>query len=530
MTATHDPQPYATLTPNAYQILLALTLLCPLAHQASAQFEITSPIVLPAERALDPTGVVSAERMEMQLRQQEERARQMRQNQNQMQRQSQPAGLPTPPIRSNTPAPGNGWIELNTPTTITNSGIQSGTQSFVQPGPQTFEDGITFSDDDGSGYVYSDGYEEGFWGDLDCDCRKCRRQHLFGKCWECCKPDIGGWLAAGFYDNAHGGDGSFGQTPLGFNNIEGPQFNQGWLYLDKSVERGGGWDFGYRLDFLFGADGPDTQAFGDESFDFDWNTSGQYGFALPQLYVEAAYGNTSVKAGRFYTIIGYEVVQAPDNFFYSHAYTFYYNEPFTHTGILAQHDFSDAWTFYAGYTFGWDSGFSNGNDGATFLGGVTWSPSEYFSVTYATSIGDPGDDPIGSSDTYLQSIVFDTQLTDNLEWVLQSDFQNRQSAVSDGRSFGLVNYLFYTWDDYTSFGFRYEWFRDGRGLAGLAGASENFHAFTLGLNRRITDRFMVRPEVRFDFADRDAGFAGEAFDRGTENTQFTFGSQAIWTF
>ena len=42
---------------------------------------------------------------------------------------------------------------------------------------------------------------------------------------------------------------------------------------------------------------------------------GIYGFALPQVYGEVAMGDLSVKMGHFFTIIGYEVVTAPDNFF-----------------------------------------------------------------------------------------------------------------------------------------------------------------------------------------------------------------------
>ena len=57
-----------------------------------------------------------------------------------------------------------------------------------------------------------------------------------------------------------------------------------------------------------------------------------------KLYFEAGYGDLTVKIGHFYTIIGWEVVTAPDNFFYSHAYTMYNSEPFTHTGVLATYN------------------------------------------------------------------------------------------------------------------------------------------------------------------------------------------------
>ena len=66
-----------------------------------------------------------------------------------------------------------------------------------------------------------------------------------------------------------------------------------------------------------------------------WDRNGGYGWAIPQLYAEVGYGDFSVKMGHFYTLVGYEVVTAPDNFFYSHALTMFNSEPFTHTGVLA---------------------------------------------------------------------------------------------------------------------------------------------------------------------------------------------------
>ena len=46
------------------------------------------------------------------------------------------------------------------------------------------------------------------------------------------------------------------------------------------------------------------------------------------------YNDWKIKLGHFYTPIGYEVVPANGNFFYTHAYTMQYGEPFTHTGVL----------------------------------------------------------------------------------------------------------------------------------------------------------------------------------------------------
>lgn len=247
------------------------------------------------------------------------------------------------------------------------------------------------------GGIVSDIVDGGFLGGMLDGCLggqncNCEVTTCDSGCDVCCH-EFGGWLAWGSYWNSHGIDTSFGNAPLGFNNITGPQLNQAWLYLTREAQTGGGLDWGYRIDGLWGADGPDTTSFGDGSWDSGWTTSGQYGFAIPQLYGEIAYNKMRVKLGHFYTIIGYEVVQAPDNFFYSRPYTMYYNEPFTHSGILMERSVGDTVTTYCGWTAGWDTGFSNGNNGSVYLGGLSWTPSDKVTTTYEMTMGDPGDDP-----------------------------------------------------------------------------------------------------------------------------------------
>ncbi len=358
--------------------------------------------------------------------------------------------------------------------------------------------------------------------------------------------DFGGWLAWGASDNDFGIDGPQGNVPLGFNNIgEHIVLNQAWLYAGKEAETGNGLDWGFRCDFLFGVDGPDTTAFGDGSWDTSWQTSNQYGFAMPQLYGELAIGKTRIKAGHFYTIIGYEVVQAPDNFFYSHAYTMYYNEPFTHTGFLMERPLGEDITLYGGWTAGWDSGFASLNDGSTFLGGISIQLTEDIGVTYATTFGDPGDDPVLTTDVYMHSVVFDVTLTENLNYILHSDFQTRTPNRANGgawKQYGLNNYLIYELNDRWSVGSRYEWLYVGENVGaplgppfppgpGLATPGVHYHDFTLGLNYRPCDSMIIKPEVRYDYVDFDGAAGGGPFDRlGDARSQFTWGFQTILVF
>ncbi|MCG8651371.1 MAG: porin, partial [Pirellulales bacterium] len=135
---------------------------------------------------------------------------------------------------------------------------------------------------------------------------------LFG---EHCGWSAGGWVQLGYHSEANT---LFNSRPDEY------QLHQAWLWAEKAIDTSCGFDIGGRIDYIYGTDGPDTQASGTDprGWDNSWDNGGDDGHALPQLYLEAGYGDLSVKIGHFYTIIGYEVVGAPGNFFYSHAYTF----------------------------------------------------------------------------------------------------------------------------------------------------------------------------------------------------------------
>ncbi|MEN0111329.1 MAG: outer membrane beta-barrel protein, partial [Planctomycetota bacterium] len=212
-----------------------------------------------------------------------------------------------------------------------------------------------------------------------------------------CLPfDFGGWTQAGFHtDNVRlsreRNDG------LAFNDRDDRlNLHQQWFWFEKAAEAPCcGWDWGFRADVMYGTDASATQAFGndpDGSFDFNngWDRGGGYGWAMPQLYGEIAFGDWSIIAGHFYTLIGYEVVTAPDNFFYSHALTMFNSEPFTHTGVLATYSGFENVEFYGGWTAGWDTGFDQFGDGSSFLGGFSTSLSDDVTLTYITTFGDFG--------------------------------------------------------------------------------------------------------------------------------------------
>lgn len=311
--------------------------------------------------------------------------------------------------------------------------------------------------------------------------------------------DIGGWFQMGYHtggtnDNGAGlgGTGFFNNYPDVF------QLHQAWFYAEKAAENHGyGWDWGFRFDYVYGTDGPDTQAFGSRAGDWDedWDNGGFYGHAMPQFYADVAYNDLTVRVGHFYTFIGYETVPAPDNFFYSKSGSRFF-EPFTHTGFLADWAYSDRLTFYGGWSQGWDTGFSN-NGGSTFLGGVTFQATDALSIAYGATVGDFGVNDQGGSDSngYEHSIVIDWQLTERLNYVFQTDYLD--NSVYTGNIFGtpssvmtLNQYLLYALNDRWGLGGRLEWID--------AGANGEVTLFTLGANYRPHTNVIIRPEIRFE--------------------------------
>ncbi len=343
--------------------------------------------------------------------------------------------------------------------------------------------------------------------------------------------DIGGWISVGGQGNEYNATLN---GPLGFNNLgDGVNVHQLWFYAGKEANANGcGVDWGARVDYVFGVDGPDTQAVRGTQWDEGW-TSGYYGSAIPQAYGEVAVDYLKVKFGYFYTPIGYEVVQAPQNFFYSHSYTQYCLEPFTHTGILGTYEGFENFTFYGGWTTGWDTAFEQIGDSCMFLGGITYKPNDDVSVTYMTSSGrlDHSAAAADEGNTYLHSIVMSLQMTDRLQWVIQNDLHHRDGQQNNVAAGGVNQYLFYKINECWSLGGRFEWLHDRDGAFVQPGlAAGNYYNLTAGLNWAPHTNLTVRPELRYDWFSGTYMPGGLPFDNHTADNQLSFGFDVIVLF
>ncbi len=337
-----------------------------------------------------------------------------------------------------------------------------------------------------------------------------------------------GWISAGASYNTDNPDHR-NNTPITFNDRNAEfQLNQVNIAIEKLVDmESEQWDFGGRLDVLFGTDGRFTQASGLDDELISEENLRFYDLALPQAYLEiyAPYGNgISAKLGHFYTIIGYEVVTAPDNFFYSHAITMQYAEPFTHTGLLINYPLNNNFTVNLGVVNGWDN-FDENLSNWNFLGNIAWSSDDEDSSVVLSVISGDVDD-VTNENRSMYSLVATHHFNSELHYIFQHDFGFQQQADANGEDaywYGINQYLFYDYNDALSFGLRAEWFRDDGDSRLAMGSSGSYFAVSGGLNWSPQNWIKIRPEIRYDWADSNI----HVYDQQTEDNQLMFAMDFI---
>ena len=397
---------------------------------------------------------------------------------------------------------------------------------------------------------------------------------------------IGGWANAGVTYNATDPESNFnGPVTFGDRSAEF-QLNQLNMFVQKAVAtEGSSWDIGGRFDIMFGTDSIFTQAYGVPSFDVNsamprnrsnWDLSllnGRdnrfYDLAIPQAYLESyvPVGNgLNLKIGHFYTPIGYETVPAPDNFFYTHAYTMQYGEPFTHTGVMGNYAVDSNWSVMGGVvtgsaTGGWDGGWNKHLGNWSGLMGTTWTSTDKgTSLNVAGTYGATSEN--NSSTWALYSVVLKHNITDKMHLMLQHDHGFASNTYDyatatpnsiDAEWYGINSHLTYDVTDTVVAGLRAEWFRDQNGFRvcspGRVGAATDstgssyaasflstcsaasYYAITAGVTWKPKTWLSLRPNVRYDWADSQTKmFDVNASGAGQKSDQFLFSTDMTISF
>ena len=384
-----------------------------------------------------------------------------------------------------------------------------------------------------------------------CDDLKNEPRRLIGDT-GCAGIKVNGYVDMGGTMNANDPGSRYNGT-LAPNDRNEFQFNQVYLTFERALNlEENCWDFGGRVDMLYGTDYIYGQSTGLETTELGaqkWNSSKQYGLAMPQIYGEVGHGQLSLKVGHFYTIIGYESLMSTSNFFYSHNYAVRYAEPTGHTGGLFTWKNSDELSLFFGGVNGQDR-FDGQEDSMAVLTGFAYTPTEKkYAVNFGLMTG--GKEPTTVDGQYAPRTYFSSVFTYNFTDALQSvsqwdagwqDDYNRQGDTANFWSY--TQYLFYTLNPCWKAGVRYDYFSDDQGtrLGGLRyggqdggnpldafGYAGQAQAISMGLNWTPNNNIRLRPELRWDWHNGpDRLF--QVGDNGESNGMFTAACDLVIQF
>ncbi|RLS80703.1 MAG: porin [Planctomycetota bacterium] len=376
---------------------------------------------------------------------------------------------------------------------------------------------------------------------------------------------LGGSLAQSFTVNFDSPDNRWNGPVTWTDRSNEYQLNQFWLYAEKATDTSkNDWDFGGRVDGLYGTNARLTTSTGLETFNL--NGSGIYGLALPNLYAEVAYKKLKVKMGHFVSPVGYFTVDTSQNFFNTIPYTYQWGEPFTHTGVLATYQVSDELVVSSGAIRGWDN-FDSHNPNWGYMGSWAYTFQDKSNLAQVTFLTQEPNFYNQFTQRYYQSLVYTKPINDNLTYVGQSDFGTQADATSTGQRanwYGINQYMYYKTSDKWTWGANFEMWRDEEGyrvqqfLPGAAasgitgnpngvnnlpgGYMGNFYQATIGPRWYPTGKgnFFVRPNLRFDWFEGNINNTTQnavsgannqkPFDNGQKNHQGLFVTDVVLTF
>lgn len=365
--------------------------------------------------------------------------------------------------------------------------------------------------------------------------------------------ELYGWVQGGIYTNTRGNtvkrerdindrgheksylvSNSGNSDLLSSVHLTDFQINQLWGGIKKTADGSNGLDWGYGAEIFFGPEAWFCQSWNDASFDYGWQY-GDYYLSMPQLYFELAYGDLSLKLGKFETILGGESLRAPDFFFYSHSHLFMM-EPYSHTGGYFEYTPNDRLTLGLGYVSGGDSGFENKFDDHGILGQISYQFTKKLNVSYSFKYtkysnqmtyinGAPR--AYAGRDYYFHTLLLEYDVNEKLSTTLQWNYGDAKDRKSKDHAvmYGLASSWIYTFNPCWGVGLRVDWANDDE-FAGFYDGDVWGATLCLNWHPRGCENISIRPEIRYDRASSN----NYVFNDGRSKDQMSGGVCFVYKF
>jgi hypothetical protein len=247
-----------------------------------------------------------------------------------------------------------------------------------------------------------------------------------------------------------------------------------------------------------------------------------------------------LKAGKFVTPLGAEVIEPWANPNVSRSLAFTFAIPLTHTGFTASYTINSQVSLMMGLVNGWDN-VVDSNDGKSVLGSIAITPVEQFALLingiYGAEQPDRGDAKRGVAD-----IVATIKPIDNFAIILNYDYGNEGdlevggheewNAFSGILSYDLVDVLPVP----VGFALRGEYFDDSDGTRlptpGGAGFGDYQNAWEVTGTFKVVlaEGLMFRTEYRYDAAHNSLYEKQLVGDDDTRDDQHTIAAELSYVF
>jgi hypothetical protein len=352
--------------------------------------------------------------------------------------------------------------------------------------------------------------------------------------------EIGGWVSASYWynlddpsnDRLIGANvGTVGQSHPFSPDANQFSFDQLWFTLERPI------DEDHRAGFFA------EIAYGKTAGLLpNGNTPAGGAAGGNNLYLGSAYvqyltdWGVTVKAGKFGTLIGAEVAQAPANFNISRGLVYNLLQPIDHVGVMA----SGALPME-----GWDWGLAVVNDVFATQPTLTNGKAVMGHLGYATETwsanltGIWGNDTAGDEDE--KFTIIDVLLTwdpnERLSMWLNADYtiDDNDGGPNPG-AYGIAVAGRYAWTDRLGSALRLEYVADDRTAFGFADEADLW-SITATLDFSLTENLILKGEVRHDQGQIDKSPDHLFIEDGdrtpgsyTDQDQTVIGAQVIYNF
>jgi hypothetical protein len=308
---------------------------------------------------------------------------------------------------------------------------------------------------------------------------------------------------------------------LRFYDFQGSYtFNMGEFSIKKDPSER--YPFGYGLVLTAGIPGTSNDSQKNHALGLFRGLDDQFAFRNTANFdVQEAYASYQIpigsgltlKAGKFVTLLGYEVIEAPNDLNFSRSYLFSFATPLTHVGALLRYQVLPWFSITAGTVVGWDDAKDN-NSAMSYTGQFAFTPIKDMTANLNWITGAEQNHNNGDPRTVLDFVFNYTgfkNLTLGLNvdygWEYDEAYLKSTGTRQDNNAswWGWAAYAAYDWTEKLRTALRLEYMKDAEGVRtqlSPPGNKLDLWEVTLTAQYKVWKGLVARVEYRHDSANQ----------------------------